>query len=94
MQLARLEGPRRRSFSGGLQVGNVPVQLAFQHRVGPPSGPLLLDADGAPFADEGDGVVCGSGFAPSGPVRGEHGIFVVGQIARVPVDHRRELDGG
>ncbi len=41
---------------------------------------VALDADGVPFAEEGDEVVCAGGFAPSGPVRGTCGNFLVGRI--------------
>ncbi|MBO0731808.1 MAG: hypothetical protein J2P57_21290, partial [Acidimicrobiaceae bacterium] len=69
--------------SEGLQVGSVAIRLLFEHRVGPPGEPLLLDANGVPFANEGDQVVCCGGFAPGSPVRGTRGIFTVGQITRI-----------
>ena len=84
MRLARLAGPLRRSPSGSLQVGQTEVRLSFPHRIGPPGGPLLSDAAGVRFADDGDEVVCGGGFAPSGPVRGTRSVFVVGCITRLP----------
>lgn len=84
MRLARLAGPLRRSTSGSLQVGQADVRLSFPHRIGPPGHPLLSDADGVRFADDGDDVVCGGGFAPSGPLRGTPAVFVIGRITRLP----------
>ncbi len=80
MLAARLEGRLRRSETGGLLVGDATLHLGFPHRVGPPGRPALLDADGAPFADEGDWVVCAGGFVPSGRVRGAPSVFVAGLI--------------
>ncbi len=85
VHLARLAGPLGRSPSGHLQVGQSEVRLSFAHRIGAPGDPLLADADGVRFADEGDEVVCGGGFAPSGPLRDTRGVFMVGHITRV--DH-------
>jgi hypothetical protein len=85
MHLAGLAGPLGRSASGGLQVGQSEVRLSFAHRIGAPGYPLLCDADGVRFADEGDEVVCAGGFAPSEPVRDARGVFMVGRITRV--DH-------
>lgn len=84
MRLARLAGSLGRSPSGRLQVGQTEVRLSFAHRIGAPGSPLLSDAAGVRFADEGDEVVCGGGFAPSGPL-GTRGVFMVGRITRV--DH-------
>lgn len=84
IHLARLAGPLRRFPSKSLQVGQTEVRLSFPHRIGPPGGPLLLDADGARFADEGDEVSCDGGFAPPGPVGGTRGVFVIGRITRLP----------
>ena len=95
MHLARLAGPLHRSPSGGLQVADTAVRLLFEHRIGAPGGPLLLDAGGVPFADEGDQVVCGGGFT-SGPVQDTPGVFLAGQITRAPQvsPSRRDLREG
>lgn len=84
ISLARFEGVLSRSASGGLQLGDTELRLSFEHRVGPPGGPLLLDADGVPFAEEGDQVICGGGFLPSGPVRNAPGVILAGRVTRVP----------
>ncbi|HTW13450.1 MAG TPA: hypothetical protein VME01_11945 [Solirubrobacteraceae bacterium] len=81
---ARLQGRLRRAESADgydFLVGETPVRLHPDHRIGPPGSPLLLDADGVPFADEGDEVVCGGGFAPPGPVRGGIPVFGAGSIS-------------
>jgi len=82
MWLARLDGPLRRSSSDELQVGGTPVRLSFEHHVGAPGEPLILDGDGVPFANEGDRVICAGGFAPSGPVSGDQQVFQVDQMTR------------
>ncbi|MGH9072074.1 MAG: hypothetical protein ACRDX8_13140 [Acidimicrobiales bacterium] len=84
MHLAQLSGRLHRSAAGGLQVGGTEVRLLMRHRVGPLDGPLLLDANGMPFADEGDMLIGCGGYEPAGPVRGAgNGVFAVGKITRV-----------
>lgn len=78
--MARLEGRLWRSSSGGMEVGRVAVRLTFEHRLGPPGTPLLLDADGLPFADEGDTLICAGGFPPA--ATGQEKVFCVGKVTR------------
>lgn len=85
MQLARLDGVLHRAAPEDecdFLVGTTRVRLGPDHLIGGPGGPLLMDADGIAFADEGDEVSCGGGAAPDGPVR-RHGpsIFRAGQIS-------------
>lgn len=80
---ARLDGVLRRALPGDacdFLVGDTRVRLAATHVIGDPGGPLLLDGNGVPFADDGDHVSCGGGSAPRGPVRGEVPVFSAGQI--------------
>jgi hypothetical protein len=61
-------------------VGGAHVRLLPDHRIGPPGGPLVLDASGVPFAEEGDAVCCVGGSARPGPVRGERRVFNAGEL--------------
>jgi hypothetical protein len=81
MLLARLAGELRRSSTGTPMVGDVAVHLSFEHRLGGPGEPLILDPDGVRFADQGDEVICCGGFS-RGPVQGQE-TFYVGSIVRV-----------
>lgn len=84
IRAARLDGLLRRATPGDdcdFLVGNTRVRLAAAHVIGGPGSPLLQDSGGVPFADEGDGVSCGGGFAPSDPVRGGTRVFNAGQIS-------------
>jgi hypothetical protein len=80
---ALLEGLLRRAEAGDgcdFLVGETRVRLAPEHRIGPPGSPLVMDSSGVPFADEGDTVSCGGGFAPN-RIRSQTPIFQAGQIA-------------
>jgi hypothetical protein len=83
MMRAALRGRLRRSGSDGLLVGDTKIRLSMAHQLGPAGGPLLLDADGTPFAEEGDEVRCGGGFLPQSPVPGDRPIFSASSITRV-----------
>ncbi len=61
-------------------VGDTPVRLVPEHRIGPPGGPVVLDVSGDSFAEEGDDVCCVGGFAKTGPVRGETPVFHAGEL--------------
>lgn len=81
--LAALRGRLRRAGANDdydFLVANTPVRLLPEHRIGPPSGPLVLDASGDPFADEGDAVCCVGGFDSTAPVRGETPVFNAGEL--------------
>ena len=81
--LAALRGRLRRASAGDdfdFLVADTPVRLLPEHRIGPPSGSLILDASGVPFADEGDAVCCVGGFSPTGPVRGKTPVFDAGEL--------------
>jgi hypothetical protein len=72
--LADLTGTLGRPRDGDdadILVNDVPVRLEPEHRIGGPGEPLLLDAAGVPFADVGDIVSCGGGFAPPTGIAGE-----------------------
>jgi hypothetical protein len=56
------------------------VRLGPEHRLGGPGEPLLLDADGVPFADVGEIAYCVGGFPPATGVRGEVHPFYAWQI--------------
>lgn len=80
---ARLEGELRRATSGedcDFVVGDTRVKLDAEHIIGGPGSALLQDAAGIPFADEGDLVSCGGGFAPRSPLRGEEPAFHAGSV--------------
>lgn len=90
MRAARLEGILRRAGRSddcdflveGRSGGHcVRVRLAPDHRRGDLEGPVVLDHTGAPFADDGDEVVCGGGFNPGSRVEGEPGVFVAGRLS-------------
>jgi hypothetical protein len=85
MRLARLDGELRRAAPEDkcdFLVGTTRVQLGPDHLIGQPGSPLLMDAEGVAFADEGDQVSCGGGGVPRGPVRtDEPSIFHAGQIS-------------
>jgi hypothetical protein len=85
MLLARLDGVLRRAAPEDkcdFLVGTTRVQLGPDHLIGQPGSPLLMDAEGVAFADEGDQVSCGGGRVPRGPVRtDEPSIFHAGQIS-------------
>jgi hypothetical protein len=81
--LAALHGQLRRARAGescDFLVGETQVRLGPEHRIGPPGGPVVLDAAGHPFAEEGDTVCCVGGFLPSGPVRGATPVFHAGEL--------------
>jgi hypothetical protein len=83
MLLAALSGTLRRAAGedpGGFVVSDVLVRLAPEHRIGPPGGPVVLDAGGEPFAEEGDSVCCVGGFGHDGPVRGGPRVFYAGEL--------------
>ena len=83
LRLASLRGRLHRAGTPDdcdFLVGDGPVRLLPNHRIGPPGGPLVLDASGVPFAEEGDAVCCVGGFAPTGPVRGERRVFNAGEL--------------
>ena len=72
MRLARLDGALRRAAPEDecdFLVGATRMRLGPDHLIGEPGSPLLMDADGVAFADEGDQVRCGGGYLPHGPVR-------------------------
>lgn len=85
MHLARLDGVLRRAAPEDecdFFVGTARVRLGPDHLVGEPGSPLLMDADGVAFADEGDQVRCGGGGLPHGPVRTDRPwIFHASQIS-------------
>ncbi len=81
--LAALRGPLRRAKareSCDFLVGETQVRLGPEHRIGPPGRPVVLDAAGHPFAEEGDTGCCVGGFLPTGPVRGETPVFHAGEL--------------
>ena len=81
--LAALRGRLRRGGASNdcdFVVGDTLVRLLPEHRIDPPSGPVVLDASGDPFAEEGDAVCCVGGFAPTGPVRDETPVFNAGEL--------------
>ena len=83
MTLAALRGQLHRAKtdeSCDFRVDKTQVRLGPEHRIGPSSGPLVLDASGHPIAEEGDTVCCVGGFLPPGPVRGETPIFYAGEL--------------
>jgi len=85
MRLARLDGALCRAAPEDecdFLVGNTRVRLGPDHLIGEPGSPLLMDADGVAFANEGDQVSCGGGAVPHGPVRTDKpSIFHAGQIS-------------
>jgi hypothetical protein len=85
MRLARLDGVLRRAAPEDecdFLVGTARVRLGPGHLIGQPGTPLLMDADGVAFADEGDQVSCGGGAVPHGPVRADKpSIFHAGRIS-------------
>jgi hypothetical protein len=85
MRLARLDGALRRAAPEDecdFLVGNTMVRLGPDHLIGEPGGPLLMDAAGVAFADDGDQVSCGGGAVPHGPVRTDTPVvFHAGQIS-------------
>jgi hypothetical protein len=87
IRLARLQGRLRRagaSDAWDFVVSDTPVRLVPDHRLGAPGRAVVLDASGAPFADEGDEVCCVGGFAPVAPVRGQTPIFHAGELRVYP----------
>lgn len=81
--LAALRGQLRRARAGegcDFLVGDTQVCLRPEHRIGPRGGPVVLDASGNPFAEEGDTVCCVGGFAKRGPVRDETPVFHAGEL--------------
>ena len=83
MPLAALRGPLRRASPADncdFLVADTPVRLVPEHRLGPPDGPVVLDASGKPFAEEGDEVCCVGGFLKTGPVRGQTPVFSAGEL--------------
>lgn len=81
--LAALHGTLRRAGPGDpwdFFVDGVPVRLTPEHQLGPPGGPVLLDASGDPFAEEGDSVCCVGGFGKTGPVPGQTRVFHAGEL--------------
>jgi hypothetical protein len=81
--LAGLHGTLRRAGpkdAWDFFVDEVPVRLIPEHQLGPPGGPVVLDASGAPFAHEGDSVCCVGGFGKAGPVRGQTQVFHAGEL--------------
>jgi hypothetical protein len=84
---ARLDGALHRASPEDdcdFVVGSTRVRLAAAHVIGELGSPLLQGSDGVAFADEGDQVSCGGGFAPRGPVQGGTPIFNAGQISVYP----------
>ena len=83
MTLAALRGHLHRATAGedcDVLVDETHVRIGPEHRIGPPGGPLVLDAAGHPFAQEGDSVCCVGGFLPTGPVQGETPVFHAGEL--------------
>jgi hypothetical protein len=83
MPLAALCGRLRRASAADdcdFLVADTLVRLVPEHQLGPPGGPVVLDAYGKPFAEEGDEVCCVGGFLPSGPVRGQTHVFSAGEL--------------
>lgn len=83
MHLARLRGTLRRALPEDdcdVIVGRTRVRLAPDHRLGGRGEPLVFDPERAPFADEGDEVICVGGLAPPSHVEGRAGIFVAGKL--------------
>jgi hypothetical protein len=91
MSLARLDGVLCRAAPDDecdFLVGSTRVRLGPDHLIGEPGSPLLMDADGVAFADEGDSVRCGGGGVPHGPIRTDKTwIFHASQIS-VYLDER------
>ncbi len=85
MRLARLDGVLRRPAPEDecdFLVGATRVRLGPDHLIGEPGRPLLMDAAGVVFADEGDHVSCGGGGVPRGPLHTDtRFLFHAGQIA-------------
>ena len=85
MRLARLDGLLRRAAASDecdFLVGTTRVRLGAAHLIGQPGHPLLMDADGVAFADEGDQVSCCGGGVPHGPVHTDKpSVFHAGQIS-------------
>jgi hypothetical protein len=92
MRLARLDGVLRRAAPEdecNFLVGTTRVRLGPDHLIGEPGSPLLMDADGVAFADEGDQVRCGGGGVPHGPIRTDSPwIFHASQISVYRHDQR------
>lgn len=88
MHLAALQGTlRRASFADNcdfLVEGSagrvVRVVLGPEHRIGPASGAVILDAAGQPFASAGDAVFCVGGFLPESDLEGERMPFSAGEL--------------
>ena len=83
MPLAALRGRLRRASASDdcdFVVADTLVRLVPEHRVGPPGSPVVLDASGKPFAEEGDEVCCVGGFLKTGPVRGQTPVFSAGEL--------------
>ena len=83
IQLAALHGHLRRARAGDscdFFVDDIPVRLLPAHQLGPPGGPVVLDAAGTPFADDGDHVCCVGGFAPTGPLPRPTPVFEAGEL--------------
>jgi hypothetical protein len=83
MRLAAKRGTLRRAAPTDdcdVFVGETRVHLIPEHRIGASGGPFVLDADGLPFANEGDPVCCVGGYAPPGPIQDTPGIFNAGEL--------------
>ena len=88
MHLAALQGTLRRASIGdncdflveGSAVRIVRVCLGPDHRNGPASGAVILDAVGQPFARAGESVLCVGGFLPESHIEGEGVAFSAGEL--------------
>jgi hypothetical protein len=80
IRLALMQGTLRRAAGGddcdflvGGSSGNLHrVRLLPEHVLGPPDGPVVIDAFGVPFAYDGDEVQCVGG--------GHEGLFVAAKL--------------
>ena len=83
MPLAALHGRLHRARASDrcdFRLDDTPVRLVPEHQLGPPPGPVVLDAEGVAFAAEGDTVCCVGGFAKIGPVLDEPRVFSAGEL--------------
>ncbi|MGC2192390.1 MAG: hypothetical protein WA751_08665 [Candidatus Dormiibacterota bacterium] len=86
--LATLQGTLRRAsiadkcdFLVEASAGRaVRVVLRPEHRIGPATGAVIIDAVGQPFARAGDSILCVGGFLPESHLEGETMPFSAGEI--------------
>jgi hypothetical protein len=88
MHLATLQGTLRRAsiadrcdFLVEASAGRiVRVVLRPEHRIGPATGAVILDAAGQPFASAGDAVLCVGGFLPESHLECQRMPFSAGEL--------------